>query len=259
MPVKPVMNQSGLKNEHFSVFKVVLGESMDVVYLVKECPVCEELTYSLRSLEKNLHHDRVFIVGGCPQNIYKGNVEYYPIRQGHNKYKNTTNNLKIICKEEKLSEDFILMNDDFFILKPITEKDLNLCRGPVEDVLKDYKRRFGMNEYIRGMEQTEIYLKDLGVEKPISYELHIPLVMNKKNVLKMFELPYIDSLSVIHKRTIYGNLFCKDSEVVEDVKVIKDRFCPINSDKFLSCDDASWPRVREYVGPLFPNKSKYEI
>lgn len=220
--------------------------------------MCEELTYSLRSLE-NLPHDRVFIVGGYPQNIYKGNVEYYYISQQGNKYKNTTNNLKFICKESDLSEDFILMNDDFFILKPSTEKDLNMCRGPVEDVLKDYKDRFGTNDYIRGMEQTEIYLKDLGVEKPISYELHIPFLMNRKNVLKMFELPYIDSLSVIHKRTIYGNLFYKYSTEMEDVKVVKDRYIPIRSDRFLSCDDASWPRVRKYIEKLFPNKSKYEI
>lgn len=48
-------------------------------------------------------------------------------------------------------------------------------------------------------------------------------------------------------------------ESMDVVYLVKDRFCPIKSDKFLSCDDASWPRVREYVGPLFPNKSKYEI
>ena len=256
MPVKPVKSQSGLKNEHFSVFKVVLGESMDVVYFLKECSYCEELNYSLRSLE-NLPHDKVFIVGGCPRNIQ--NVEHRFISQRGNKYKNTTNSLKHICKDKDLSEDFILMNDDFFILKPVDEKDLIMCRGYVKDVLAYYKKRFGENDYSLGMEQTEIFLKDLGIEKPLSYELHTPLKMNKGNVLKMFELPYIDSLSIVHTRTLYGNLFYKDSEVMEDVKVYKNTHFPIKSGKFLSCEDASWPMVRGYVEKLFPNKSRYEI
>ena len=115
-----------------------------------------------------------------------------------------------------------------------------------------------MNEYIRGMEQTEIFLSDLGIKNALSYELHIPIILNRKKVLKMFSLPYIDSIGVIHKRTIYGNLFLKDSKVIEDVKVLIDRYIPIKSDKFLSCDDLSWCRVKKYLDKIFPQKSEYE-
>ena len=76
---------------------------MDIVYLVKDCTENEELTYSLRSLV-NIPHDRVFIVGGCPRNIDTSKVIHFPILQTDTKYKNTTNNLKLICNQDNLSE-----------------------------------------------------------------------------------------------------------------------------------------------------------
>lgn len=232
---------------------------MDIVYVVKECLECEELTYSLRSLV-NIPHDKVFIVGGCPKNIDTSKVIHVPMLQIGSKYQNTTNMLKFICEKDiDLSEDFILFNDDFFILKPIDLEDLNCCRGYVKDVIEDYKSRCTMNDYIRGMEQTSIFLNDLGIKNALSYELHIPIILNKKNVLKMFSLPYLSSIGkVIHKRTLYGNLFLKNSKVIEDVKVLVDRYVPIHSDKFLSCDDLSFARVKKFLDKLFPNKSEYE-
>lgn len=229
---------------------------MDIVYLLKECQICEELTYSLRTLV-NIPHDKVFIVGGCPDNINKGKVIHIPVYQPNSKYQNTTNSLKLICKDPRLSDDFILMNDDFFILKPVVEEDLNLCRGTIREVLKEYKNKYGTNDYILGMEQTGIFLNDLGIIKPLSYELHIPMAMNKKNVLNMFSLPFINSLKVIHKRTVYGNLFYTKSKVIKDVKVL-DINSQIQYDKFLSCSDSGWLFIKNYISNLFPNKSIYE-
>ena len=238
-----------------------MNTKMDIVYLVKQCQTNDELTYSLRSL-KNLPHNRVFIVGGCPTNINKSKIIYKPILQNQSKYKNTTYNLKQICQDKDLSDDFILMNDDFFVLKPISDlvNELNLCRGTIKDVLADYKSRYGvMNDYTNGMKQTMIFLQDIGILEPLSYELHIPMIINKQKFLKMFELPYINSIKVLHKRSLYGNLYNKDSKPILDVKVLASYFLPLGSDKFLSTEDNSWPIVKTYVGRLFPNKCEYEI
>lgn len=229
---------------------------MDIVYLVKDCTENEELTYSLRSLV-NIPHDRVFIVGGCPRNIDTSKVIHFPILQTDTKYKNTTNNLKLICNQDNLSEDFILFNDDFFILKPIQIEELNICRGTVREVLKEYKNKYGFNSYIEGMEQTSIFLNDLGIKDVLSYELHIPMVMNKTNVLKMFSLPFIKCLNVLHKRTMYGNLFHKNSKPMKDVKVL-DFNTKVEYDKFLSCSDSGWFIICKYIRNLFPDKSIYE-
>lgn len=235
---------------------------MDIVYLLKDTLKNEELVYSLRGLE-NIPHDNVFLVGGCPSEINKERVIHFQVKQTSDKYRNTTNGLKLVCQDPRLSEEFILMNDDFFILKPIKdpEKELNLTRGPIENVLKEYTERYGAdaNSYILGMRQTKIFLEDYGIKNPLSYELHIPMVMAKSNVLRALSLPHIESLQVIHKRTIYGNLFKKDPQFTEDVKVRRRVYWPIYNDKFLSTEDDTWEHVKPYLKTVFPNKSKYEI
>lgn len=235
---------------------------MDIVYLLKNTPINEELIYSLRTL-KNLPHSKVFLVGGCPNTIRKENIVHIPVLQRPNKYKNTTLSLELACRDSRLSQDFILMNDDFFVLQRIEnpKNALNLFRGTLEEVLQDYSERYGTdaNHYILGMRQTNIFLKDLGIEKPLSYELHIPFVMNKHKVLEMLSLPYINSLKVIHKRTIYGNLFLKYSKQTDDVKILRDIYLPVHNDQFLSSEDASWPYVKTYIGRKFKEKSIYEI
>ena len=234
---------------------------MDIVYLVKNCVTDEELTYSLRSLV-NIPHDKVFIVGGCPTNLNKSQIIYLPTVQGGNKYKNTTNGLRLVCEDSRLSDKFILMNDDFFILKPITdpESELNLCRGTIEEVLDKMRLRHNTDgPYMTAMRQTDIYLKDIGIEKPLSYELHTPIVLEKNKVLKLFCLPYITDSQLAHKRSVYGNLYLTKSKQIDDVKVYRDFFTPLGSDKFLSTEDISWPRVKTYLSKMFPEKSIYEI
>jgi len=236
---------------------------MDIVYLVKNCTENEELTYSLRGLA-NLPHDKVFIVGGFPKNLNSSNLLHIPALQTQTKYKNTTTSLKLICRNKELSDDFILMNDDFFVLEPINDvvKELNLCRGSISEVLNDYFIRYKQQEnpYISGMKQTKIFLEDIGFKNPISYELHIPMVMNKYKFLKMFEIPHIDSVRVLHKRSLYGNLYMKDSKKINDVKVVRNYYYPLGSTKFISTEDDTFRQVKCFLDtlPVFRNKSKYE-
>lgn len=235
---------------------------MDIVYLVKNGRENEELIYSLRTI-KNIPHDKVFIVGGCPDEINKEKVIHVQVLQTGNKYQNTTNNLELICKDPRLSEEFILMNDDFFIINPIIDpkKELNLSRGTVEKVVEEYTKIYGKdaNLYILGMRQTKIFLEDIGIKNPLSYELHIPIVMDKTGVLRVLSLPNIKSLRVIHKRTIYGNLNKKDSKITTDVKVNGRSYTPIYNDKFLSTADDTWNYVKPYIHGLFPEKGEYEL
>lgn len=233
---------------------------MDIVYVVKECCINEELTYSLRSLS-NLPHNKVFIVGGCPHNLNRDEIIHVSTVQSGNKYKNTTNGLKTVCRDSRLSEDFILMNDDFFILKPIKDpvSELNLCRGTIKEVLEKMRTRHNTDgPYMTSMHQTDVYLQDIGVKTPLSYELHIPMVLNKTKFLDIFSLLYITDAQLIHKRSIYGNLYLTNSDKIDDVKVYRDFETPIGSDKFLSTEDISWPKVKPQIGALFPHKSIYE-
>lgn len=234
---------------------------MDVVYLLKNSQTNEELVYSLRSLV-NIPHDKVFLVGGCPSEINREKVIYVPVIQGGNKYLNTSNSLKVICEDSRLSKEFILMNDDFFILKPIKEpkEELNLCRGTIKEVIAEMESRLNCcTTYLAQMRETLQFLSNLGYKQPLSYELHIPIVMDKEKILGLFSRNYINNAVTSHKRSIYGNVYLWDSKPIKDVKVYANMFLPLGSDKFLSTEDMSWPRVSTFIKKLFPSKSPYEL
>ena len=239
---------------------------MDIVYLVKNSRFNEELTYSLRTLV-NVPHDKVFLVGGCPENIKKDTIIHIPVLQTGNKYQNTLKNLELICRDPRLSEEFILFNDDFFLLLKTTDNpraEFNLCRGFIKDVYDEYSAMYGNdgNYYIQAMRQTMIFLQDLGIKEPLSYELHIPLVMDKNKVLRAFSLPGIHTIGAGHIRSIYGNLFLEGSRVVADCK-IRHRTERIQrmttNSKFLSSADSTWEYIKPFIQSKFPDKSEYEV
>lgn len=231
---------------------------MDIVYVVKPCRRNEELMYSLRSLV-NIPHDKVFIVGGCPKNINQEKVIHIPTEQSGTKWRNSTNNLLTACSDERLSEDFILFNDDFYVLKPIKDlKELELDRGPLWKVYDYYHSKYGPTDYAEGIKQTGELLERLGVTNPLSYELHIPFVMAKSKVLKAFTLPGVMDIPVVHKRTLYGNLYKTDTKTVRDVKVYN-FFDSAKTGAFLSSIDTFLPNVLNWLAAKFPQKSEYEL
>ena len=234
---------------------------MDILYLLKESNVNEELIYSLRSLV-NMPHEQVFFAGGCPKGIK--NIIHIPVEQNGDKHQNSTNNLIAACKDERLSNDFILMNDDFFILSPIKNpaEELNFNRGEIQNVYQDYANRFlNQTTYMIGMQHSMNFLQNLGIKNPLSFELHIPIVLNKAKVLEMFAIKDVESIPVLHKRSLYGNLYIKHSNYTEDVKILsKSDFSPekIKDKNFLSCSDEGWGKIKEYISDKFSIPSIYE-
>lgn len=221
----------------------------------------DELIYSLRSLV-NLPHNKVFIVGEKPEGIDLTKVCYIPFAQTKTKYKNTTEILKMMCNNSAVSDDFILMNDDFFILKPITnpKEELNLYRGNALKVYEHYVQRFGANGYSKGMLETIYFIQDkLNIQEPLGYELHVPFIFNKSKFLKMFELEGIDNILALHKRTLYGNMYYKGGNSIKDVKVFAFGSLPLPEQKFLSCSDTAWENLRSYMQKIFNKKSIYEV
>lgn len=235
---------------------------MDVLYLMANIGNGAELKYSLRTLV-NLPHERVFISGGCPACIDKSKVVHIPTKQEGTKYENSSNNLKAACRDPRLSEDFILMNDDFFITQPITDpvQELSLNRGKLDDVFQFYFNKFaGSSGWAKGMRDTGNWLKKRGISEPLCYELHIPMIMNKRKVLDMFALNGVENLPIFHKRSAYGNIYHIGGEKIKDVKVTSSSiFKPEKVGKFLSCDDVSFPEVKTFLDLKYSAKSEYEI
>lgn len=240
---------------------IALPLTMDIVYLVKDCDQNEELIYSLRSL-RNLPHDKVFVVGGFPHGLNPEKIYHIPTEQGQNKYKNTANSLNIISKTKDVSDGFILMNDDFFIMSKIKSpiSELNLYKGYLEDILAEYEKRPVHNiVYYNALCDIYSFLLHLGFNDPKCYELHIPMIMNKSNLQNMFSLRGINGFNALLFRTLYGNLFAAGSRYSKDVKL--SAATPMLSDNpnFLSTSDGYFAKIKPFINNIFNEKSEYEL
>lgn len=224
---------------------------MDVVYPLKNMTENDyvELRYSLRSL-KNVKHDRVIIVGGMPDWI--DNVIHLTEYDVHS-LKGSNSLRKIMTTFDIVSDDFIYMNDDFFLLKPQEIKYFHQgnFRQNVElkAPLLDYSR------YWQGMHRTAILF-----DEPLDYEIHYPFIFNKNNFLKLIRK--YDMTKAYSLRSLYGNEYNVGGEYMKDNKVysldsFKEAFKSdifVSSSDQLPVDDAFIKILDEH----FPDKSPYE-
>ena len=229
---------------------------MDIVYPVKSTNENLELRYSLRSLQ-NIQHDRVFIIGDLPN--FAQNVTHIPVNRLSSRYASTTNSLKTICLNKEISDNFIWMNDDFFILKPIHPSDLLLNRGKMKDVINHYhKIHQTITNYDKNVEMAYNELQSIGFKEPISFELHCPIIINKYKFLTIYDKIKTEALHCC-KRSLYGNYYINNSNTISDMKVISSTiFDEKNYDKFLSCSENTFKKVEDFLKKKFPNKCIYE-
>lgn len=226
---------------------------MDVVYIVRPGDDNPELRYSLRSLA-NLPHDRVWIVGQTPSWV-TGVHSLHTIQSG-SKYENSTRNVVTACNYDDISDPFILMNDDFHIVRPV-ESVPTLHRGPMDEIIRIYARK-GNGGYVNGMRETRSLLHFLGYANPMSYELHVPLVVHKAPMIAGIQAGIEAGISVIHKRTLYGNLAGIGGSETNDVKVYEID-APLPQGPFISSMDKVFQYgVGNVVRWLFPEAGPYD-
>lgn len=234
----------------------------DVVYPLKRKSQYEELRYSLRSL-KNVPHGRVFIAGHeLPK--WAKHVIHIPVTRikGENGFMNAERNWIAACSHPKLSDDFIAMNDDFFIMKPMDR--INAYHDGDLKTYINYRVHLGINEnYEVAMRSALKFLQEMGIEKPVGYTLHVPMMMNKYkriNLHHMFRYEILRN-SIVLMRTLYGNLYSAGGEEMIDVKMIDGREWEKYEDPFLSTNDPSfkYEKIGELIRSKFPEKSPYEI
>jgi hypothetical protein len=182
---------------------------MDIVYPLKTYP-SQDLLYSVRSIAENLPHNKVFFAGGYP--VWAKDVIYVPTTQNGHKWSNAKGNINTACEWDMLSDDFILMNDDFYLMRPIDELK-NYHNG----IIKEMVKRFPLSSYRKRLEKTQEYLESIGITEPVSFELHLPITYNKEK-LKFVQTEH-NPKGDYATRSIYGNLYLTEAEYLEkDVK-----------------------------------------
>lgn len=233
-------------------------DKMDIVYIVRPGEINEELKYSLRTVAANVPHRRVVIAGYKPSWI-KG-VLYIPVDQRHpSKYLNAEANWQAAMNSPQVTDDFVLFNDDFFVMQPITEIPA-LHRGDLDDVIAYYSTK--PSAYLSNMQATKEVLNKLAFTDLKSYALHIPMVMNKERrkllatIVSLVNPMHLDT----QMRTLYGNFWRVGGEQAPDVKVngLREKFD--EGSTFLSSNDQTFKNgeIGYYIRQRFNTKCKYE-
>lgn len=186
----------------------------------------DELLHSMRSVQANLSGVRNIVVcGDHPGDWYMSNYLGSPRfgkAQAKEKYGSgrwakwcdSIIKLKAIINSDMVTDEFLWMYDDTFIVKPTSISELavgrvggQLYKGdldePVRRTWREARRR------------TARHLRDLGMPA-VNFSTHFPMVFEKKKLAKtieMFGCP--DSPRLIE--SIYGNQWITDSRPASEI------------------------------------------
>ena len=234
---------------------------MDLVYILKPGENNTDLRYSLRSVFANVKSfDRIWFSGFKPSWVgdEAGLVTPYsdPLLEG-SKWKNAMANVVAACKCPDVSSPFALMNDDFFAINPVSlDTDLNFSRGPLELNIRRFKYDL-TSHWKKSFCQTRALLRKMGVQHFDDFALHMPMLIDKDDFLLMADRPevrqHLREHAMLSYRSVYGNMFYKNPEAVEDCKIA--RHCDMPK-KFA---DRQWISVFDNVTrnlELYPRLSK---
>lgn len=226
----------------------------DVIYILRSGKN-EELRYSLRSVAKNYPHKRVIFYGGKPDGIEPD--LFIPYAQpGDTKWEKVRNTIEIICKNDNITEDFILFNDDFFIMKPV-ENPTNYYDGTLAERINSIERAlFGRHsiysDRLRHLLET---LKRAGIVNPLNYAHHTPMIINRKKMLETLEKYPNEPMF----RALYGNINQIGGENMPDVKFYQRRQ-PFPIGQYASTADDSWKqeKIGQIIRGKFALRSRFE-
>lgn len=227
----------------------------DLVYVVRPGDDNEELRYSLRSVAANMPHRKVWIVGHRPQ--WVTNVESIELKPQEDKFDNIIQSLRAACECDDITETFVAMNDDYFVMKPLGE--IPVLHGATLRELHQQFLDWGKNPdapYLVAMRNTLETLESWGHHDPLSYELHSPLPMNRAKLLDV-----LDRARHVRPFLPWGAYPAYGEAVGTRGYDAKNEPDLAAQGPYLSTYDGSFKRepIGEIVRAAFPNKCEYEL
>ena len=146
------------------------------------------------------------------------------------KWRNVRMNIIRICQEKELSDEFVWFNDDFILTRPVD--DWRAFTNMHVGTLKERAERFRQSEPSRwrhGFAFNNNLLEGMGVQDPLDFEYHGPILYNKSRLLEMYERPEINTYLgvsdvLLFTRSLYGNLYPREipGRQIRDVKLLAD-------------------------------------
>ena len=229
----------------------------DIVYILKDGIDPAELTQSLRSIDKNFPHRKVWFVGAQPEGLTP-DLRLPHKQSGSNKWERVCSSYLKICNNPTISENFFLFNDDFFVLKRIDRDDefINFVDGTLENKVRKLTSNLnGSSTYSKKLADLSIYLKMKNLDT-MNFALHLPFLYNKSLIKKTLnEFPNTPMF-----RSAYGNLNDVPYKSHKDIKIYDRITIPSENWDYVSTTEETFARgkVGEYIRNLFPEPSRFE-
>lgn len=212
-----------------------------------------ELRFALRSIDQHLTGVDNIVIIGTPPDWYKG--EFKEAKDyNHRKQFSIYSKLLVACELENVSEDFIMFNDDHFLLKNIMVLQImDWHNGYLKDTLH---RNHGIR-YKEAIANTLQLRPDA-----LNYDIHTPCIYNKSAFKYLFsnrtdeiciKSYYFDWRNSPFEREMpdlkINQLLSK--EAIKEL--IKDRLF------FSTSTNGMKKPMIELLNELYPKPSKYEL
>lgn len=229
-------------------------EKYDIVYILKNDYDSEELRYSVRSVVENFPYNKLWFYGGKLPDMEPD--EYVPLRQrGDTKWAKVRFTLENIFRNDRITEDFWLFNDDFFIMQPVEDMPY-MINGTIEEHADRIRARHNGfdSPYTRNLRKSQRELWEKGYGH-LNYALHVPMLINrKKGLITLETFPNSPMF-----RNLYGNRWECGGVTADDVKIADPRTEPTGEEAMLSTTEKSFGgMVGEYIRGRFPSPCRYE-
>lgn len=238
---------------------------MDLVYIVglDDKHNHLELRYSLRSME--MHLDKIsnlILVGECPSFL----KDFFHIPAWdpykYNPARNIYEKILAACRDERVSKNFLLCSDDYFILKDFITDSFPFFYA--SDLETESSLLSPTGTYKSHIDNTLALLKGKGL--PTKYfNVHAPMIVDKE----LFSMIMPEFHWSIKKGYISKSLYCNAAGITgtpgTDIKIYtpktktaiqrKLKEAPYFSTNEFSINDP----MKELLEELYPDPSKWEI
>lgn len=234
---------------------------MDIVYILGSGSTWEnnEIRFSLRSVEKNVKDlGNVFVVGEKPE--WLQNVVHIPCTDSFGiKWRNAYKKIGLVCENPALASEFLLMNDDFFILKPIVGSEYPYYYSCVLTQAGSIAKA----RFITTPEQVASHVSFRG-KSVRNFSVHRPIRYNKEKFLAM---PKLDlTMTGFSVRSFYANYYnvpginCKDTNISPNMIISQiEKMTAERTDISIFSDTARRPVFQNWIRQQFPTPSRFEI
>jgi hypothetical protein len=224
---------------------------VDIVCPVRPGDDNKSLRLAIRSWESHLTFDRIWIVGHKP--AWLAGVEHIPGNPTNNGHANVYTNMLIASQHPDVSSTYLAVNDDFFVTAPTVPEVFHRCTLTEHLNIPRVKRGGWWKD---SLEITRVCLQAHGIAEPLSYELHVPLPVNKAAMTQTLEqFQYVTPDNPPQWRSLYGNLHNIGGTQRADVKAYQSGKL---SRPYHSTSPRGFPAYADELAAMFPEPSQYE-